>query len=102
MDAGYLVASGHNWYVESITTILLGYECPKLIFFLSNRVEGQGSGPRIDKDDGEEVELFDALGNKLVSKKKKKADTSSDLRRKKKERMARKKAGLPSDDEEEL
>ena len=36
MNGGYLEASGHNW------------------------VEGQGSGPRIDKDDGEEVELFDA------------------------------------------
>lgn len=26
-------------------------------------VEGQGTGARIDKDDGEEVEMFDAMGN---------------------------------------
>lgn len=39
MSDGHLVASGHNW------------------------VEGQGSGPRIDKDQGEEEEKFDAMGN---------------------------------------
>ncbi|KAM0753933.1 elongation factor 3 [Meredithblackwellia eburnea MCA 4105] len=78
MSDGHLVASGHNW------------------------VEGQGSGPRIDKPDDEEKEVFDAMGNKIEQKKKAKALTSSELRKKKKERMARKKAGLPSDDEEEF
>jgi len=78
MKDGYLEASGHNW------------------------VEGQGSGPRIDKADDEEKEMFDAMGNKIVSAKKAKALSSSELRKKKKERMARKKMGLPSDDEEEL
>lgn len=42
MAHGYLVASGHNW------------------------VEGQGTGPRIDQEDGEEVEMFDAMGNKII------------------------------------
>ncbi|ORY75334.1 P-loop containing nucleoside triphosphate hydrolase protein [Leucosporidium creatinivorum] len=78
MNQGYLEASGHNW------------------------VEGQGSGPRIDKVDEEEKEVFDAMGNKVVQTKKAKALSSSELRKKKKERMARKKAGLPSEEEEEL
>lgn len=38
MNQGYLEASGHNW------------------------VEGQGAGPRIDKVDDEEKEVFDAMG----------------------------------------
>ncbi|KAI5475384.1 elongation factor 3 [Pseudohyphozyma bogoriensis] len=78
MKDGYLEASGHNW------------------------VEGQGSGPRIDKADEEEKEVFDAMGNKIEQKKKAKALSSSELRKKKKERMARKKLGLPSEEEEEL
>lgn len=41
MKDGYLEASGHNW------------------------VEGQGSGPRIDQVEGEEKEMFDAMGNKV-------------------------------------
>jgi elongation factor 3 len=78
MRDGELTASGHNW------------------------VEGQGSGPRIDKGNDEEEEQFDAMGNKIVGGKKAKKLTSKDERKKKKERMARRKAGLPSDDEEDL
>ncbi|GAA6003249.1 hypothetical protein JCM10207_001825 [Rhodosporidiobolus poonsookiae] len=78
MRDGHLTASGHNW------------------------VEGQGSGPRIDKQDEEEKEVFDAMGNKIDAPKKVKKVTSKDARKAKKERMARKKLGLPSDDEEEL
>ncbi|KAI6164184.1 polyketide synthetase [Pisolithus thermaeus] len=65
---GHLEASGHNW------------------------VEGQGSGPRIDKKDGEEEVQYDAMGNKIDVKKTKKL-TSSELRKKKKDRMARRKRG---------
>ncbi|GAA6036992.1 hypothetical protein JCM8097_005495 [Rhodosporidiobolus ruineniae] len=75
MRDGHLTASGHNW------------------------VEGQGSGPRIDKQDEEEKEVFDAMGNKIDAPKKVKKVTSKDARKAKKERMARKKLGLPSDDE---
>ncbi|KAK4048767.1 translational elongation factor EF-1 alpha [Microbotryomycetes sp. JL201] len=78
MNGGYLEASGHNW------------------------VEGQGSGPRIDKAEEEEKEYFDAMGNKIAAPKKAKKLTSSDARKAKKERMARRKAGLPSDPEDEL
>lgn len=56
MRDGRLEASGHNW------------------------VEGQGSGPRIDKKEGEEEDQYDAMGNKIDTKKTKKL-TSSELRK---------------------
>lgn len=96
MRDGRLEASGHNW------------------------VEGQGSGPRIDKKEGDEDDQYDAMGNKIDSKKAKKA-TASELRKvrldihlarihfadcrfpiqAKKDRMARRKRGeeVFSDDE---
>ncbi|TGZ78531.1 hypothetical protein EX30DRAFT_350928 [Ascodesmis nigricans] len=66
---GKMTPSGHNW------------------------VQGQGSGPRLDAKEGEEEDVFDAMGNKVESGKKKKKLTSSELRKKKKERMARRKRG---------
>ncbi|KAI0933534.1 hypothetical protein AcV5_005657 [Taiwanofungus camphoratus] len=56
MRDGHLEASGHNW------------------------VEGQGSGPRIDKKDGEDEVQYDAMGNKIENKKAKKI-TSSEARK---------------------
>ena len=75
MRDGRLEASGHNW------------------------VEGQGSGPRIDKKEGEDEDTYDAMGNKVDNKKTKKL-TSSELRKLKKERMARKKRGEDVTDDE--
>ena len=75
MRDGKLEASGHNW------------------------VEGQGSGPRIDKKDGEEEEMYDAMGNKIDVKKQKKL-TASEARKAKKERMAKKKRGEDVDDDD--
>ncbi|KAJ7771456.1 P-loop containing nucleoside triphosphate hydrolase protein [Mycena metata] len=75
MRDGRLEASGHNW------------------------VEGQGSGPRIDKADGEEDVQYDAMGNKIDVKKQKKI-SASDARKLKKERMARKKRGEEVTDDE--
>lgn len=75
MRDGRLEASGHNW------------------------VEGQGSGARIDKNDGEEDVQYDAMGNKIDNKKTKKL-TSSEQRKLKKERMARKKRGEEVTDDE--
>lgn len=75
MRDGRLEASGHNW------------------------VEGQGSGPRIDKKDGPEEDQFDAMGNKVDTKKAKKI-TSSEARKLKKDRMARKKRGEDVDDDD--
>jgi elongation factor 3 len=74
MRDGRLEASGHNW------------------------VEGQGSGPRIDKKDGPEEDQFDAMGNKVDTKKAKKI-TSNEARKLKKERLARKKRGEDVDDD---
>ncbi|KAF4631612.1 hypothetical protein G7Y89_g6518 [Cudoniella acicularis] len=65
---GKMTPSGHNW------------------------VQGQGSGPRLKEDEDEE-EKFDAMGNKIVSTKKAKKLTSAELRKKKKDRMARRKRG---------
>lgn len=75
MRDGRLEASGHNW------------------------VEGQGSGPRIDKADGEDDVQYDAMGNKVDNKKAKKV-TSAEARKLKKERMARKKRGEEVTDDE--
>ncbi|KAG5653947.1 hypothetical protein H0H81_009063 [Sphagnurus paluster] len=75
MRDGRLEASGHNW------------------------VEGQGSGPRIDKNEGEDDAMYDAMGNKIDNKKQKKL-TSSEARKLKKERMARKKRGEDVTDDE--
>ena len=75
MRDGHLEASGHNW------------------------VEGQGSGPRIDKGAGEDEDQYDAMGNKIEAKKTKKL-TSSEQRKLKKERMARKKRGEEVTDDE--
>ncbi|KAJ2975074.1 hypothetical protein NUW58_g8460 [Xylaria curta] len=66
---GKMTPSGHNW------------------------VQGQGSGPRLKQDDGDEEDKFDAMGNKIVATKKKAKLTSSEARKKKKERMARRKRG---------
>ncbi|KAL5512033.1 TEF3 [Sanghuangporus vaninii] len=77
MREGTLEPSGHNW------------------------VEGQGSGPRLDKGKGEEEEVYDAMGNKVDVSKKKKLN-ASELRKKKKERMARRKRGEDVSDDEDL
>jgi elongation factor 3 len=78
MRDGRLEASGHNW------------------------VEGQGSGPRIDKKDGEEEDTYDAMGNKVDKTKAKKKLTSAEARKAKKDRMARRKRGEEVFTDEEL
>ncbi|CAK7567178.1 MAG: translational elongation factor EF-1 alpha [Sporothrix epigloea] len=66
---GKMTPSGHNW------------------------VQGQGSGPRLKADEGDEEDKFDAMGNKIAATKKKAKLTSSEARKKKKDRMARRKRG---------
>jgi len=77
MRDGRLEASGHNW------------------------VEGQGTGARIDKKEGEQDDTYDAMGNKVDLSKKKKM-TANEARKAKKDRMARRKKGeeVFSDEEE--
>lgn len=55
--------------------------------------KGQGSGPRLKADGGDEEDKFDAMGNKIEGNKKAKKLTSAELRKKKKDRMARRKRG---------
>jgi len=78
MRDGRLEASGHNW------------------------VEGQGSGARIDKNDGEEEDTFDAMGNKIDKVNKVKKLTAAEARKAKKDRMARRKRGEEVFTDEEL
>jgi elongation factor 3 len=79
MRDGHLEASGHNW------------------------VEGQGSGARIDKKEGDEEEVeYDALGNPIVKAKKEKKKSAAELRKAKKDRMARRKRGEEVFTDEEL
>ena len=53
-------------------------------------VQGQGSGPRIEKKT-DEGPKFDAMGNKIAAQQKKKKLSSAERRRKRKERMKKKK-----------
>jgi elongation factor 3 len=69
MRDGHLEASGHNW------------------------VEGQGAGPRINKEKGEEEDQYDAMGNKIEKSKLNKKLTANEARKAKKDRMARRKRG---------
>ncbi|KAA8571145.1 hypothetical protein EYC84_000490 [Monilinia fructicola] len=63
---GKMVASGHNW------------------------VQGQGSGPRLKGDDGDEEDKWVIRSSQLRKKAKL---SSAELRKKKKDRMARRKRG---------
>jgi len=101
-EGGVLVITHNREFSESICSEVWAMRDGELTASGHNWVEGQGSGPRIDKGNDEEEEQFDAMGNKIVGGKKAKKVTSKDERKKKKERMARRKAGLPSDDEEDL
>lgn len=70
---------------------------------LTFRVEGQGTGARIDKkaEDDDEVE-YDALGNPIAKVKKEKKKSAAELRKAKKDRMARRKRGEEVFTDEEL
>ncbi|CAE6441985.1 unnamed protein product [Rhizoctonia solani] len=78
MRDGRLEASGHNW------------------------VEGQGSGPRIDKKGDDDEDQYDAMGNKIDKAKTKKKLTAAEARKAKKDRIARRKKGEEVFTDEEL
>ncbi|KAG6332182.1 hypothetical protein ID866_6905 [Astraeus odoratus] len=101
-EGGVLVITHNRDFSESLCTEVWAMRDGRLEASGHNWVEGQGSGPRIDKKDGEEEVQYDAMGNKIDVKKTKKL-TSSELRKKKKERMARRKKGEEVfSDEDEL
>lgn len=66
------------------------------------RVEGQGSGARIDKAEDDDEVTFDALGNPVAKVKKVKKASAAELRKAKKDRMARRKRGEEVFTDEEL
>lgn len=98
-EGGVLVITHNRDFSESLCTEVWAMRDGRLEASGHNWVEGQGSGPRIDKKEGVEDDQYDAMGNKVESKKNKKL-TSSDARKLKKERMARKKRGEDITDDE--
>ncbi|KAI0737935.1 P-loop containing nucleoside triphosphate hydrolase protein [Daedaleopsis nitida] len=98
-EGGVLVITHNRDFSESLCTEVWAMRDGRLEASGHNWVEGQGSGPRIDKNDGEEEVQYDAMGNKIETKKNKKL-TSAEARKLKKERMARKKRGEDVTDDE--
>ncbi|KAI0657236.1 P-loop containing nucleoside triphosphate hydrolase protein [Cubamyces menziesii] len=98
-EGGVLVITHNRDFSESLCTEVWAMRDGRLEASGHNWVEGQGSGPRIDKKDGEDEDQYDAMGNKIETKKTKKL-TSSEARKLKKERMARKKRGEDVTDDE--
>lgn len=96
-DGGVLVITHNRDFSESLCSEVWAMRDGRLEASGHNWVEGQGSGPRIDKKGDQDEDVYDALGNKVdVSKTKK--TTSKDERKLKKERMAKKKRGEDVDD----
>ena len=101
-EGGVLVITHNRDFSESICSEVWAMRDGRLEASGHNWVEGQGSGPRIDKKDGEEEDQFDAMGNKIDAAKKKKKLTSAEARKAKKDRMARRKRGEEVFSDEEL
>lgn len=91
-EGGVIIISHSKEFTEEITEEVWAVLDGKMTPSGHNWVQGQGAGPRLKQDD-EEEEKFDAMGNKIVTNKKKAKLTSSEARKKKKDRMARRKRG---------
>jgi elongation factor 3 len=91
-EGGVIIISHSSEFTKDLTDEVWSVVDGKMTPSGHNWISGQGSGPRLDKKDGDEEDQFDAMGNKLDVKKKKKL-TSSEMRKKKKDRMARRKRG---------
>lgn len=90
-EGGVVIITHSREFTENLTEEVWAVVDGKMTPSGHNWVQGQGSGPRLDKKD-EAEEVVDAMGNKTVVEKKKKL-TGSELRKKKKERAARRKRG---------
>ncbi|KAJ7221571.1 P-loop containing nucleoside triphosphate hydrolase protein [Mycena pura] len=98
-EGGVLVITHNRDFSESLCTEVWAMRDGRLEASGHNWVEGQGSGPRIDKQDGDADDMYDAMGNKIDVKKLKKL-TAGEARKAKKERIARKKRGEDVSDDE--
>jgi len=100
-EGGVLVITHNRDFSESICSEVWAMRDGRLEASGHNWVEGQGSGARIDKKDGDEEVTYDAMGNKIENKKAKKL-TAAEARKAKKDRIARRKRGEEVFTDEEL
>lgn len=91
-EGGVIIITHSSEFTEHLTEEVWSVNDGKMVPSGHNWVSGQGQGPRL-KEEGEEEEKFDAMGNKIEGGKKQKKLTSAELRKKKKDRMARRKRG---------
>ncbi|EFX04290.1 elongation factor 3 [Grosmannia clavigera kw1407] len=92
-EGGVIIISHSSEFTKDLTEEVWAVLDGKMTPSGHNWVQGQGSGPRLKADEGEEEDKFDAMGNKIAATKKKAKLTSSEARKKKKDRMARRKRG---------
>lgn len=92
-EGGVIIISHSSEFTKDLTEEVWAVLDGKMTPSGHNWVQGQGSGPRLKADEGEEEDKFDAMGNKIAGTKKKAKLTSSEARKKKKDRMARRKRG---------
>lgn len=91
-EGGVIIITHSSEFTEHLTEEVWSVNDGKMVPSGHNWVSGQGTGPRL-KEEGDEEEKFDAMGNKIEGGKKQKKLTSAELRKKKKDRMARRKRG---------
>lgn len=101
-DGGVIIITHSAEFTKDLTEEVWAVMDGKMTPSGHNWVQGQGSGPRLEKKEDEE-DKFDAMGNKIAAAKKKTKLSSAELRKKKKERMKKKKelgdAYVSSDEE---
>ena len=91
-EGGVIIITHSAEFTENLTEEVWAVMDGKMTPSGHNWVQGQGKGERL-KEEGEEEERFDAMGNKIEGGKRAKKLTASELRKKKKDRMARRKRG---------
>ena len=91
-EGGVIIITHSSEFTEHLTEEVWSVNDGRMVPSGHNWVTGQGKGERL-KEEGEEEEKFDAMGNKIEGGKKQKKLTSAELRKKKKDRMARRKRG---------
>ncbi|OJJ07066.1 hypothetical protein ASPVEDRAFT_33312 [Aspergillus versicolor CBS 583.65] len=97
-DGGVIIITHSAEFTENLTEEVWAVVDGKMTPSGHNWVQGQGSGPRLEKKD-EPEEVIDAMGNKTKVEKKK-VLSAGDKRKQRKERLAKKKRGEDVDDED--
>lgn len=97
-EGGVIIITHSAEFTENLTEEVWAVMDGKMTPSGHNWVQGQGSGPRLEKKD-EPDEITDAMGNKTKVEKKK-VLSAGDKRKQRKERLAKKKRGEDVDDEE--